>query len=120
MVNFSLAKAKHAIWNVKLTTFIGCNNAAAPENCLVSYRDCQFGKWLYTQGLSGYRTLAEMREIELVHRQLHQMALEVIQLKEANQIQMAQEKVIEMQIVSQRMMQLMDKVAQTATVSSQN
>ena len=120
MVNFSLVKAKHAIWNVKLTTFIGSNDAAAPENCLVSYRDCQFGKWLYSQGLSGYRSLAEMREIGLVHQQLHQMALDVILLKDAILIQMAQEKVIEMQIVSQRMMRLMDKVAQTATVSSQN
>lgn len=113
MVNLSLVKAKHAIWNVKLTSFIGEYDAAPPENCLVSYRDCEFGKWLYSQRLSEYRTLAEMRELEVVHRQLHEMALEVIRLKEAKQIQMAQAKIIEMQSVSERMMQLMDKVAPT-------
>ncbi len=108
MVNFSLVKAKHAIWNVKLTTFIGENNAVPPDSCLVSYKNCQFGKWLYSQGLSEYGSVAEMREIELVHRQLHEMALEVIRLKKSNEIELAQAKIIEMRSVTERMMQLMN------------
>ncbi|GAB4298380.1 MAG: hypothetical protein Fur0025_36790 [Oscillatoriaceae cyanobacterium] len=116
MVNLSLVRAKHAIWNIKLTTFIGDHDAAPPQNCLVSYRACEFGKWLYSKGLSEYDTLPEMRELELVHRKLHQMALEVIRLKEANQIPMAQAKIIEMRSLSERMMQLMDKVERTVPV----
>lgn len=112
MVNFSLVKAKHRIWNVKLSNFIGEHEAAPPENCLVSHRACEFGKWLYNHGLSEYHRLPQMRELELVHRQLHQMALEVIALKKQNKLQMAQEKFIEMQAVSNRMMQLVDAVEQ--------
>ncbi|WP_084668995.1 CZB domain-containing protein [Spirulina major] len=112
MIDFTLAKTKHAMWGLQLSTYIGSDNATPPASCLTSYRQCKLGTWLYSDGLSSYGHFPKMRDLERVHRQLHEMAQEIVTLKQHNQVAAAQQKLIEMQTVSNEILHLLDRVNQ--------
>lgn len=109
-IDLSLAKAQHALWNVKLGFFIEQEDPEIPEASLVDYRSCYFGKWLYSKGLAEYASLPEMKTLEEVHQELHALAKKIVELKLAGKVAEAKQEVIKLQTISEKITSLMEIV----------
>lgn len=78
--DFMAAKLKHTMWKLHLREFLdgkaGLTGAAA-----TSHRDCDLGKWLYSEGLAKYGSIAEMKQLEAKHAELHAVVKQIMDLK---------------------------------------
>lgn len=109
-IDFSLAKAQHALWNVKLSFFIENEDGDIPEASLVDSRSCYFGKWLYSKGLLEYGTMLEMRTLEKVHQELHEVAKKIVDMKLAGDVNGAKKELTKLEPISNRIVSLVDTV----------
>ena len=81
-LDFAAVKAGHRGWRLKLRGFLdGRENLAGGQ--LSSYRDCALGKWLYGAGAEAYQHIAEFRQLEERHKEMHGMVQQVVELKHA-------------------------------------
>ena len=90
MIDFQSAKSKHALWGLKLSTFLGGNSDQPPLE-IMSDHDCTLGKWLYSEGLYKYGHLAEMKALQKDHQHLHNIGLQIVELKRQSRIAEAQQ-----------------------------
>lgn len=109
-IDLSLAKAQHALWNVKLSFFIEGEDEELPQASLVDYRSCYFGKWLYSRGLTEYASLPEMETLEKVHQELHAAAKQVVELKLAGKVAEAKQEVVKLEPISQNIISLIETI----------
>ncbi|HET7896066.1 MAG TPA: PAS domain S-box protein, partial [Flavisolibacter sp.] len=70
------ARAKHFLFKARLRSLL--YGAAIDEASVVSHLDCTVGKWIYSRGLNAYGDIAEMQQLEEVHRQLHAEAARLV------------------------------------------
>ncbi len=107
MINFPVAKARHAMWVLKLSNFVGgASDVASLE--LVSHHDCNLGKWLYGEGRQQYGHLAEFRALERDHRELHMIGLQIVELKHQSRIGEAQAELAKIAPLSQAILKHLD------------
>ena len=76
-LDFSLAKSKHLSWKAKLRNFLEGSESLSMDQA-VSHRDCDLGKWLYSNGMTTYGHLAAMQQIEPLHKQMHELVHQCI------------------------------------------
>ena len=69
-LDFALAKTKHMAWKNKLRHFLDGKEALTSAHA-VSHKDCDLGKWLYSDGLKMYGDIPQMMEMEDVHEKMH-------------------------------------------------
>ncbi|MCU7810411.1 MAG: CZB domain-containing protein, partial [Candidatus Thiodiazotropha sp. (ex Notomyrtea botanica)] len=81
-LNFSAAKSAHLAWKARLRAFLDGETSLTQDEA-VSHHDCVLGKWYYSEGLSQYGDIPEMREIEAPHKTMHQLISDIIKLKES-------------------------------------
>ncbi|GAB6043041.1 methyl-accepting chemotaxis protein [Endothiovibrio diazotrophicus] len=108
-VDLSAAKVAHLAWKTKLRAFLDGHATLATDQA-VSHRACGFGKWYYGEGMKGYGKLAEMREVERPHEELHATIRKVVELKNANRRQEAEREYAKVGPLSERIVQLIDAV----------
>ncbi len=78
-LNFLDAIIHYVSWRVRLRAFLEDKDYVT-ESDIGSHKDCDFGKWLYSEGLSRYGTMREIAEVEDIHKQLHETALRILRL----------------------------------------
>jgi methyl-accepting chemotaxis protein len=100
MIDFQTAKSKHALWGLKLSTFLGGNSDQAPLE-IMSDHDCALGKWLYSEGLNQYGHLAEIKALQKEHKNLHEIGLHIVALKHQSRIAEAQQELEKIAPLSQ-------------------
>lgn len=110
MINLSLVKAQHTLWHIKFRRFLSDSQQTLPDVSLISHHDCYLGKWLYSQGLSEYGNCPEIKSLEKVHRQLHQVAKNSITLKCLGQLESAYQEVNKMEPLSQEILILLQRL----------
>lgn len=83
------AIAAHGQWKVKFRDFMA-GKLELDANVVQQNNQCQFGKWLESQG---HKLLNKMdfSEIDKLHTEFHKVAAEVIRKKKAGQTQMAEQ-----------------------------
>ncbi|MCU7806889.1 MAG: CZB domain-containing protein, partial [Candidatus Thiodiazotropha sp. (ex Semelilucina semeliformis)] len=81
-LNFSAAKSAHLAWKARLRAFLDGETSLTQDEA-VSHHDCVLGKWYYSEGLSQYGDIPEMRQIEAPHKTMHQLISDIIKLKES-------------------------------------
>ncbi|MEG3639931.1 bacteriohemerythrin [Magnetococcus sp. PR-3] len=75
-------KAAHLAWIGKLEDVIhGRSQLRSTE--VGSSRDCELGKWYYSEGIDSFGEMARFIELGELHNRVHEMAREVIALVEA-------------------------------------
>jgi hypothetical protein len=47
------------------------------------HEDCDLGRWLYSEGLSTYGSMPEMRRLEKIHTKLHGRVRNYMEMKSA-------------------------------------
>ena len=79
---FRTFKIKHRAWKMKLNDFLE-GKGGLTEQQAVSAKDCNLGKWMYDEGLQHYSTIPEMKSLEKVHVNLHELVKSIVTLKNA-------------------------------------
>ncbi|MBT4075477.1 MAG: PAS domain-containing protein [Gammaproteobacteria bacterium] len=69
-LDFALARNKHLAWKSKLRHFLDGKEALTSAHA-VSHKQCDLGKWLYSDGMNMYGDIAAMVEMENVHEKMH-------------------------------------------------
>jgi methyl-accepting chemotaxis protein len=111
MLDFALARSKHLNWKTKLRSFLDGGHALTETQAL-SHKDCELGKWLYSEGLGRYGHLTGMQELEQVHVELHAIVKKVVQLKNAGNATGAQQELIRLGPVSNKIIALLKDIEQ--------
>jgi methyl-accepting chemotaxis protein len=96
----------HLAWKQRLRRFLkGKENITEAE--LVSHKDCNFGKWFYSEGLKRYSNIPEMIELEEVHVKIHKIAKKIYKMKEEGNVLRAEKELLNMEPVCMKLFNLM-------------
>ncbi len=79
-VDIAAAKSKHLSWKTRIRSFLDGGETLTKEQA-VSHRDCDLGKWIYSEGLSAYGSMPEMQSLEEAHAKMHGEIKKIIELK---------------------------------------
>lgn len=113
-LDFSMAKLAHQQWKFRLRSFLdGIEEMSLGE--AVSHRDCDFGKWLYSEGLDQYSNLTEMQRLEKIHEELHTHVRSVIELKNSGNPEQAEAEYQKVADTSAEVTRLIDSIVAKAT-----
>jgi len=77
---FKTFKVKHRAWTTRLKDFLEGKGGLTEEQA-ISHKDCSLGKWMYAEGLRHYSTIPEMKTLEKVHINLHDIVKNIVSLK---------------------------------------
>lgn len=76
---FESAKIKHIVFKSKVKSYLyGTGTSLEP---ILNHRLCSFGQWIYDIGLNQFNHLPEMHQLEKVHREIHEHAAYLVNLK---------------------------------------
>lgn len=106
-LDFRLIKAQHLRWKTRLRDFLD-GKETLTEQQVTSHRHCDLGKWLYSEGMSKYGHLPEMKDLERIHAELHETARRIVQLQRSGQKSAAEREFAKIEPISQRIVQLLD------------
>lgn len=115
-IDFAAAKSAHLAWKARLQGFLD-GQTSMSQNEAVSHHDCILGKWYYSEGLSNYGAIPEMRELEVPHADMHALIKQIVQKKNAGSGAEAGELLSQVDPLSQRIISLLDIVERKVTGS---
>ena len=76
----------------------------------MSHRDCALGKWLYSAGMQQYGHINDMQVMEREHEALHAVIREIIDLKQRGQDALAEQRYLEIERLSAKIVGLLKSV----------
>lgn len=96
-------------WRIRLRGFLEDKDNIT-ESEIGSHKDCDFGKWLYSEGLGRYGTLREIIELEGIHKRLHETALLIVRLGSQRDTKVGSEALKTFESLSLEMISLLVKL----------
>lgn len=81
-LELSIVAMQHINWKLNLAWFLRYGDSLT-EAQVASPRQCEFGRWLYSEGLERYGAYPVMAEIEDAHTRMHERAREVVRCYQA-------------------------------------
>lgn len=105
-LNFLDAITHYVSWRIRLRGFLEDKDNIT-ESEIGSHKDCDFGKWLYSEGLSRYGTMREIAEVQDIHKQLHETALRIIRLGGQRDAITANQALLKFETLSPKMISLL-------------
>ena len=118
-INFKEEITNHIIWNVRLRCFLDGGECIS-EDKIVSYRNCCLGRWIYSHGFDKYSSISYMKELEEVHRNLHDVVRRVIQLKNSGNKAFAEAEMEKLRFLSNRIIYLILKTEEEVNALREN
>jgi len=112
--DFAVARVMHIAWKSSLRSFLDGKESMTEEQA-VSHKDCDLGKWFYSEGMTLYSTIPEMQELEKVHIELHAIVKRVVQLKNSGDKSAAERELSKLESVSQKIFSLLVSIEQKIT-----
>ena len=79
--DFLHAKVSHQNWKLKLRKYLD-NSLSLSENEVTSHQNCELGRWYYGTALEQYKSLPQFQNLEKPHKELHEKAKIIYQLKQ--------------------------------------
>jgi len=113
-LDFALAKSKHLSWKGRLRNFLDGSEALTMDQ-VVSHRDCDLGKWLYSSGLAEHGHLPAMKELEKLHVEMHKNVQSCITHKDQNNDQAASQDYSAVSSLSDRIVKLLGDIEQSVS-----
>jgi len=108
--DFDAAKKAHLSWKTKIRDFLQGDTSAITREQACSHRECQLGKWYYTDGMKAYKNSTYFQQIEAPHARLHKIINDVLDLHEDNQLESADKLYQEVGPISDEIVDLLNKV----------
>ncbi|MGV6815737.1 MAG: methyl-accepting chemotaxis protein [Thiotrichales bacterium] len=120
-LDVSSAKAKHLSWKTKIRSFLDGRGTLTMDQA-VSHRDCDLGKWLYSEGMDKLGHLPDMQDLEKTHAEMHAHIKSIIAKKEAGDSSAAENGYVAVDKLSSKVVGLLDNLssAKPATGPSAN
>ena len=106
--DFESAKKAHILWKSKVREFLRGNTSAITKDQACSHRECELGRWYYTEGVQ-YKNSTYYQQIEAPHARLHSIIKEVLVLHENNKLEEAEKLYQELGPISDEIVELLDK-----------
>jgi len=104
--DFAVARVMHIGWKASLREFLDGKGSLTLEQA-VSHKECDLGKWLYSDGLKEYGKIPEMKEFEKVHIELHAIIKKVLQFKDSGDASAAEKEYEKMDKISSKIFSLL-------------
>lgn len=76
---FESAFTKHILFKSKVKSYL--YGSDTPLEPITNYWQCNFGIWIQNSGLPHYGHIAEMQQLNQVHRHIHDYATVLVNLK---------------------------------------
>jgi methyl-accepting chemotaxis protein len=80
-LNIAAAKSKHLSWKTRIRSFLDGKESLTMKQA-VSHRDCDLGKWIYSEGITHLGESDTFNKLEKCHAGLHADIKEIISLKD--------------------------------------
>ena len=103
------AKVAHLVFIRKIKQQLR-SSATADPNALPTHHTCNFGKWYHGAGLAQFRDNAAFREIDVHHKQVHELAKQALSAHNAGQRLQADQHYHAMVDASNRLQLLLDRL----------
>ena len=108
-LDFALARSKHLDWKQKLRSLLN-GRATISEAEATSYRHCELGRWLYSEGLKKYGSAPSIKELERSHAELHSLIRRIVEMKTSGDANGAEHEFESVKPISDRVMGLLTQV----------
>jgi len=110
-LKFDIEKAKtaHRLWRNRFLRFIEGKEDINPSEFL-SHRECQLGKWYYSEGIKNFGNMPEFIELGRKHEEFHRTGTQLIKLANEGKIEEAKRKFQETDILTNEILSLLDKL----------
>ena len=107
--DFTLVRDKHRQWIHTLQQVLEGKLTMTADQA-GSHKKCALGQWLYGTALERYRTIREMPTLETVHRNFHDLVLEVLRLRGQQDLAQAKRELTRVEQTSEKIMELLTVV----------
>lgn len=104
------AKAKHYLFKSKMRAYINGPNKVS-EQLLIDHTACSLGKWIKEVGKVNFVSLNEIKELDKVHQEMHNKAIEIVHLKKQGLNEQAIEKLNDIELIGIRIMNTIDDLS---------
>lgn len=108
-LDFTQAKLKHTAWKLRIRDFLDGKPGLTAAQAS-SHKDCDLGKWLYSEGLKNWGSLPDMKALEKEHETLHRTIKTIIDLKVAGKVKQAEAEFLKIDPLSTKIVDLLTKV----------
>ncbi len=115
-LDFARVKSAHLSWRLKLRNFLDGREEITAER-LASHRDCELGKWLYTDGVASYSHFAGFPELEEKHKRMHGLVREVVDLRHAGKVDQAEQRFLVVSQTGEEVVALLTRLEAQVTQS---
>ena len=102
---FKTASVRHFLFKSKLRSFLYGSNTA--EEPIRDPNVCSLGKWINERALTVYKDLPEAKELDRVHRQIHDKANQLMDLRLGGKTEQAIAGLADVQVLADRITQLL-------------
>ncbi|PKM43283.1 MAG: hypothetical protein CVV05_15665 [Gammaproteobacteria bacterium HGW-Gammaproteobacteria-1] len=116
-VELTAAKTAHLAWKGKLRAYLDGKGSLTREQA-VSHKDCILGKWYYGEGMQQYGSMAEMRQLELPHAELHSLIRNIISLRESGNAADAEQQYLKIEPLSRQIVQMLGAIEQKSSAAT--
>ena len=113
-VDFARVKMAHRSWRLKLRGFLDGRENLDPKK-LASHRDCELGKWIYSEGQAKYSHLHDLDALEKKHQAMHSMVRQVVELKHAGKVKEAEQGFTNVANAAEEVVALLENVERAVT-----
>jgi methyl-accepting chemotaxis protein len=111
VLDFFIAKQKHRMWMINMKAYLLGVEDFKAEN-IAKHTDCDLGKWIYGYAISEFKGNQHFDELEKIHQELHKTIVDIIKLKEANELESANKAFNSLEEISGRILNLLDVLEQ--------
>ena len=111
----NLAKTDHLLWKWKIYNML-LGYVQIDANSIQSEKQCRLGKWYYSEQAEHFKNIPTFKKMEGPHRMVHQTAREAAQAYANGNIQLAEQKLEELQGYSNEIIQMLDEIGKTIQV----
>jgi len=110
---FRKAKLDHLAWRTKLRNHLNGKESLSDSE-LTSHETCRLGRWIYSEGMPNYGNQTAMQDLEATHKKLHQSINQVIDLRNRNQTEKANQEFANFRELSEHVVNDLDAMAAKA------
>ena len=103
--DFPAIRLMHMSWKKRLTDFF--NGEKIETTVHLSYKKCDLGIWIYSDGMTKYGKMPEMQDLEKIHKEMHLVVERVMKMKQSGSNTAIEQELEKIEHLSQRLYSLL-------------
>lgn len=108
-----LAKTDHLVWKARINYMLR-GICELDENNVRNHHQCRLGNWYFGEGQKMFGHLDGFRNLDVIHNKFHSKCAEAIEFYKKNDFISAEENVVEIEKLSQQIIEILDELSTLA------